>query len=121
MEAGREILAGRGVIPLERMQRVCEGMTKVHVLGLLGQPKFKKRPGIDTSPSALRQIGSIFEFDVERDLSAVWIYVHDKRGTFDLTRLVVTFVGFRRTTVLGLSLGPSVVSGVWQESQPFQS
>jgi len=102
-----DIREGPGVIPVETIRDLRVGMTEAEVLEIAGPPKLCQSPEATTGPTeTFRELGfTIFDFAADRDLDAVWVYVHDRRGKFKLTKYVTTFVGFSN----------GVTTGAWQE------
>jgi len=102
-----DIREGPGVLPVERMRDLQVGMSEAEVLEILGPPKWQQSPESCNGPTeTFQRLGfTIFDFAADRDLDAVWVYVHDRRGKFKLTKYVTTYVGFR----------DGVATGGWQE------
>jgi len=98
-----------GVVPVEAMRPVEEGWTIEALREHLGPPlevrSADETPGPTDTFSSLGF--TVFDFAVDRDLSEVWVYKHDRRGKFRLTKLLLSFVGIR----------DGKVTGVWQEQR----
>ena len=100
-----------GVVALETMRNVHAGMTSDQVLASIGPPKLRVSPDSVDGPTAVFQsVGfTVFQFDADDNIDAVWIYVHDRRGKLKLNKLVTTHLGFRN----------GEMTGAWQEHKPF--
>jgi hypothetical protein len=100
-----------GLVALETMRNVRVGMTQDEVVAAIGQPKLRVSPDSVQGPTAVFQsIGfTVFRFDADDDIDAVWVYVHDRRGKLTLNKLISTHLGFR----------DGVMTGAWQEHKPF--
>lgn len=97
----------QGIVPIEAMQPVAQGWTVDAVRAHLGSPLAIQSPKDDVGPTAtFKSLGfTIFDFAADRDLDAVWVYKHDRRGKFRLKQLVLTYLGIR----------DGIVTGLWRE------
>src|SRR5687768_14942163 len=93
----------QGTIPVEKIQELREGMTEGEVRDILGPPKCIQSPDASQTPTEFFQaLGlEIIDFAACRDLDAVWVYYHDRRKQFQLTRRIVSYVGFRNGRYTG--------------------
>ena len=91
-----------GIIPLERVRGVTEGMDHEHVKSLCGPPKEILSPADLLSPTQFWQsLGTSFDFAVDREIDQVWHYLHDRRGKLALAAPLHTYIGFRDGKVTG--------------------
>jgi len=95
-----------GIVPVEALRPVAPGWTASELCERIGSPLEIRSQNSTAGPTELFQsFGfSIFDFEVDRDLDEVWIYKHDRRGKFLLTRPLFSFVGVRN----------GIVTGIWQ-------
>ncbi len=103
----------KGIVPVELMQPVDEGWTIEKLLEHLGPPFVIQRPDDASGPTDFfESLGAeAFDFEADRNLNEVWVYKHDRRGTFRLKGEILSFVGVRG----------GKVSGVWQRSRAQRS
>jgi hypothetical protein len=84
-----------GVVPLDAMREIKDGMLRSEVVARLGEP-FQRLPreAVQTPSETFAELGSSFQFAADQNLSEVWSYLHDRRGKFPLKDRVHTFLGF---------------------------
>jgi hypothetical protein len=94
---------GPGVIPVEKVRELKEGMREDEVLQVLGPPLLQQAPDACVGPTEVfRQLGfTMFEFTADSDLDVVWVYLHNRRGAFELTKRISTYVGFQNGRATG--------------------
>ena len=85
-----------GIVSLDEMRRITNGMSSVEVVALLGEPFQKLPPEEVTTPSEVfAELGSSFQFASDQGLTEVWSYTHDRRGKFKLKDRVTSFLAFK--------------------------
>jgi hypothetical protein len=84
-----------GVLPLEAMREITDGLLRSEVVARLGEP-FQRLPRdeVQTPSETFAELGSSFQFAADQNLSEVWSYLHDRRGKFQLKDRVYTYLGF---------------------------
>ena len=93
MSESREHL---GVVSLDVMRRIGNGMTPAQIIVAIGEPFQRLSPAEAQTPSDIfAELGSSFEFASDRGLNEVWSYQHDRRRKFKLRDRVTSFLAFR--------------------------
>ncbi len=104
----------KGIVPVELMQPVDAGWTIEELLEHLGPPLAIQRPEDVSGPTDFfESLGfEAFDFEADRNLSEVWVYKHDRRGTFRLKGEILSYVGVRdgKSVVFGSMLSRDVPS-----------
>lgn len=98
-----------GVVPVEALRPVTAGWTEGALRALVGPPLEVRSPSSCAGPTEVfESFGfSILDFETDRDLDEVWVYRHDRRGTFLVTNRLHRFVGMRN----------GIVTGIWRVSR----
>lgn len=98
-----------GVIAVEKLREMRAGMNEAEVTEALGPPLIKQCSNECAGPTeTFRRLGfTILDFEADRDIDSVWVYAHNRRGKFKLTKYITTYIGFR----------DGVATGSWQHVQ----
>lgn len=85
-----------GIVPLDEMRRVRDGMSPEQVIAIIGEP-FQRLPAeaVKTPSEVFAELGSSFQFASDQGLTEVWSYRHDRRGKFKLKDRVTSFLAFK--------------------------
>ena len=84
-----------GIVSLDIMHGIANGMSVADVLEALGQP-FQRLPPdeVETPSETFANLGSSFQFGDDQRITEVWTYRHDRRGKFVLKNVVTSFLAF---------------------------
>src|SRR4051812_48688905 len=90
-------------VPVDNVRLVEKGQPQAKVIELLGQPAWVMKPGQVKGPTeTFQDLGfTVFDFEADRDIDAVWVYAHDRRGKFKLKWSLFTYISFRAGIVVG--------------------